>query len=250
MEGELFLPESWFAPEKAAERQRLGIPKGRTFATKVELGWRMIERVLERGLLPFEAMTCDTLYGQSGWLRAQLRRGGVVYMAEVPQNTQVYLSPPEVGIPQVLPGQRGRRLTRLQVLSATKPVEVRQVARRADTILCWVRVRTTERGVLEDEFAVRRVWTVYEDKPVEEWLVIRREVNGRLSYALSNAPSEAPLEELAWLKCQRYFVEQVHQDAKSEIGWDELKAQRYQAWEHHLAMTILATWFVAQTKLD
>jgi hypothetical protein len=37
---------------------------------------------------------------------------------------------------------------------------------------------------------------------------------------------------------------------ESEIGWDELQAQKYRAWEHHLALTILAAWFVAETKLD
>ena len=39
------------------------------------------------------------------------------------------------------------------------------------------------------------------------------------------------------------------QDAKQECGWDEFQAQKFQAWEHHLALTILASWFVAQTKL-
>lgn len=80
---------------------------------------------------------------------------------------------------------------------------MRQAARRADTTWRRVRLRRTERGVLEGEFAVRRVWTVYEAKPVEEWLVIRREANDRLSYALSNAPAGASLGKLAWLKCQR-----------------------------------------------
>ena len=77
------------------------------------------------------------------------------------------------------------------------PVEVRQVAQRADRILCWVRVRSTERGVLEGEFAVRRVWTVYEGEPVEEWLVSPTETKGRTTYALSNAPADTSLEQLA-----------------------------------------------------
>lgn len=46
----------------------------------------------------------------------------------------------------------------------------------------------------------------------------------------------------------RHFVEQANQDAKSKTGWAELQTQKYRAWEHHLAMTILATWFIAQTK--
>jgi SRSO17 transposase len=44
IDGELFLPAHWFGANLAAERQRLGIPPERTFQTKVELGWQMIQR--------------------------------------------------------------------------------------------------------------------------------------------------------------------------------------------------------------
>jgi SRSO17 transposase len=71
VDGELFLPERWFGPELAAERERLGIPAERTFKTKVELGWEMIRRAQAEGL-PFEAVACDELYGRSAWLRARL----------------------------------------------------------------------------------------------------------------------------------------------------------------------------------
>ena len=56
--------------------------------------------------------------------------------------------------------------------------------------------------------------------------------------------------QLAEWKCQRYFIECSNQEAKSELGWDELQAHKYRAWEHHLALTILASWFVAQTKFE
>ena len=29
-----------------------------------------------------------------------------------------------------------------------------------------------------------------------------------------------------------------------------MRAQKYRAWEHHLALTVLASWFVAQTKFE
>jgi len=40
-----------------------GFPKERKFATKIELGWTMIQRVQAHGL-PFEAVACDDLYGR------------------------------------------------------------------------------------------------------------------------------------------------------------------------------------------
>jgi SRSO17 transposase len=249
VDGELFLPQRWFGPELAAERQRLGIPAERTFKTKVELGWAMIRRAQAEGL-PFEAVACDELYGRSAWLRARLDEAQLVYLANVPADTRVYLAEPHLGIPDRPPGQRGPRIRRRQVLSTTGPVEARALAARSETPWRRVRVRPVERGELADEFAAWRVWTIREHAVAQEWLLVRRTSQGKCSYTLSNAPPEATLEELAWLRCQRYWVERANQDAKSEAGWDELQAQKYRAWEHHLALTILATWFVAETKLD
>jgi len=114
-----------------------------------------------------------------------------------------------------------------------------------------VRVRASERGEINDSFSALRVWTTDgQQPPVEEWLVMRRDDEGTLYFALSNADAQTPLERLAWGKCQRQFVECSNQEAKSEVGWDELRAQKYLAWEHHLALTIMATWFIAQTKLE
>ena len=38
--------------------------------------------------------------------------------------------------------------------------------------------------------------------------------------------------------------------SRSELGWDEFQAIKFRAWEHQLALTILASWFVAETRLD
>jgi len=112
-------------------------------------------------------------------------------------------------------------------------------------------VRSGERGAVAASFAVRRIWTVAEGKPARaEWLIIRRDSDGKHTYTLSNADLETPRQQLIVWSCQRYFIERVFQDAKSEIGYDEFCAQKYRAWDHHLALTALALWFVAQTKMD
>lgn len=247
IDGELFLPEHWFAPELTAERTRLGIPPARQFATKVELGWQMIQRVLAAGV-PFEVLLCDDLYGRSQWLRHQLRTANVVYLADVPADTQVYLRQPVVGVP-VARGRQGRPPTLRRVLNGVRPVAVQQVASHADTLFRRFQVRDTERGVLEDAFTVRQVWTLSEGALVAEWLVIRQE-GGTATYALSNAPATTAAEQLVDWKCRRFAIECANHDAKSELGWGDFQAQKYPAWEHHLALTILAGWFVAQTKAD
>lgn len=247
IDGELFLPQHWFTRGMAKERKRLGIPPDRKFATKIELGWQMIERVNDEGL-PFEMVCCDTLYGRSYWLRRKLSVAGLVYSADVPANTKVYLEEPVIGAPA---NKKGRRATKPRVLSKEQPIEVRQIATRSETKWTRIEVRGTERGYLNDEFSARRVWTTQGgDEPACEWLVMRRDAEGKIHYALSNERADAPLERLAWGKCQRAFIECANRDAKSEIGWDELRAQKFPAWEHELALVCLATWFMAQTKLD
>lgn len=250
VDGELFLPEAWFAADKAKLRKQLGIPEKREFATKVELGWQMIKRAKAAGL-PFVAVGCDELYGRSNWLRAQMNQQSIVYMADVPSNFGVYLQQPRVGVPAPKPGHHGKAPSNPRVLDETKPLGVRDVAQLEETKFVRLQVRNTERGVLVAEFAARRVWTERDGLwNSQEWLLMRRESSGEYSYSLSNAPSECSLEQLAFYKSQRFFVERANQDAKSELGWDELEAQKYLAWEHHLGLTILASWFIAQTKLE
>lgn len=250
VDGELFIPEHWFTDAMADERARVGIAEETVFAKKVELGWRMIQRVREHGL-PFEAIGCDTFYGRSTWFRRTLNTAGLVYMADVPASTNVYLERPDVGVPTPTPGSKGRVHSKARVLSTRKAVEVRQIPAREDTCFQRIIVRSTERGELDEEFSIRRVWTQQQsEEPVEEWLVIRHEAGRKYTYALSNAPADTAIDRLARLKSQRYFIERANQDAKSEIGWNELRAQKCRAWEHHLALTILASWFIAQTKLE
>ena len=249
VDGELYLPRHWFAPEMAELWKKLGIPAEREFKTKIELGWEMIQRTHANGL-PFEAICCDDFYGQSSDFRAEMRVAEFIYMADVPCNTPVYLKRPVVGVPEAQPGRSGRKPSRSRVLSPDKTLKASDVARLEDTNWRCVRVRDIERGVLNDEFAARRIWTIHEDEPVPEWLVMRRESGGKCTYSMSNASPNTPLKRLAWLKCQRYFVERANQDAKSELGWDELEARKYLAWMHHLALTILALWFITQTKIE
>ena len=249
VDGELFLPQEWFGEDFADLWQELGIPEERCFETKIDLGLKMIKRAKANGL-PFDLLACDAFYGRASQFRAALAAENVLYAAGVPANTRVYLSKPRVGVPKKR-HKRGRTPTRPRVLSLHVAHEVRALARSSHTAWKRVQVRHTERGLLEADFAVRRIWTVAEgQQPRAEWLIIRREADGDCSHTLLNAPADIPAERLIASSCQQYFTERTFQDAKSEIGWDDFRAQKYRAWEHHLALTALSLWFVAQTKLE
>lgn len=70
------------------------------------------------------------------------------------------------------------------------------------------------------------------------------------SCTLLNTLAHTPAQRLISWSCQRYFTERTFEEAKTEIGWNEFQAQKHRTWEHHLALTALALWFVAQTKWE
>jgi len=250
LDGELFLPEEWFSPEFAQQRKKLGIPESLAFKTKLELGLEMIRRVKKRGV-PFEGVTCDELYGRDAQFRADLDQEQVIYAAFVPLNQHIYLHQPRIGIPEKAPGKKGKPYTRERVLNGELSIPVGAIASDPKTKWQVIRVRQNERGVLEDHFTAQRVWTwqAGQTSPRQEWLIVRIDQNNEYTYALSNAPASASLEQLACLICSRYFVERSIQDAKDECGWDEFQAQKYNAWSHHIALTACALWFIAKEKL-
>jgi SRSO17 transposase len=228
IDGELFIPAHWFEEAHRAQRQAVGIPEEASFQTKPELGWRMIQRAKQRGI-PFQAVVMDELYGRKAELRRELDRAHIEYYADVAVDTQVFLLPPQIA----------------GVLSD----EVQTVDQHKGLAWETIRLRPSERGYLQADFARVRVWTRVAGDYRREWLLIRKDA-GQITYVLSNAPENTTLEQMAWRKSHRYLIERSHQDAKGELGWDEFRARKYRAWEHQLALTILAAWFIAETRLD
>ncbi len=245
IDGELFLPAAWFDEAHQALRKGLGVPEERRFQTKLELFGQMVRRTPTEGVA-FEAVAVDGFYGQSCWLRQQLNQANLEFYADVPANTKIYLSEPVIGMPQK---RRGPKATKPRVLS---PIAYRVENLPQHPSVFWqtLTIRPTERGWLVADFARLLVWTVQDDLTITQpWLLMRRQ-GKKVSYTFSKAALATPLQTMALRKSQRYFIERDNQDATSEFGWDEIQTTTFLAWEHPLAFTLLAQWFITQTRLD
>ena len=145
-------------------------------------------------------------------------------------------------------GRRNRAAGPCGQVSGT-PYQVRALL--DSPALRWqtLELHANERGFFVADFARLLVWTVHEGCVRQEWLLIRQDAE-QATFTLSNAALGTPLVTMAYRRSLRYFIERSNQDAKSELGWDEFQAIKFRAWEHQLALTILASWFVAETCLD
>jgi SRSO17 transposase len=211
------------------------VPAERVFQKKTELGWQMIQRAQAAGI-PFVAVVFDSAYGHDSGLRDQCQAVGIEYYADVKGDAVVYFQDPRTATSLNQRQQWGWR--------------VDDGAQDAGLLWRAIGLRPAARGLLQADFAQQAVWTNRPDgRVVAERLLLRRD-GDHLTYTLTNAPAHTPLEILARRKSPRYFVERSIQEAKSELGFDEFQAVKYRAWEHHLALTIVASWFIADTRLD
>lgn len=245
----LYLPKIWFDEEHKKLWKGLHIPIEYKFMTKEEIGLQKIKEA-KANKLPFEVVGCDSLYGRNKEFREELDKEKIIYMADVPEDTMVYLIKPVVGIPENKEKKIGRPNTQYQVLNGVKAIEVMELTKNETISFQNIKVRDGERGDLNYKCLACRVWTINEATVREEWVFIREEKDGDYSFSMSNASPEISLAQLALWKSWRYFVERIFEDLKSEIGWDELEARKYRAWMHHTAITAMALWFIAEIKLD
>ena len=242
IDGELFIPEEWFAQEQKEKRKRVGIPKDRGFQTKVALAEILILRAVARGL-SFEAVDMDSLYGRSFPLRQKLQAERIEYYGDIPEDTQVFLIKPEV----IYKTKKNGEPFKLPIVLG-EPTPVRHLLDHPDLESDYLRLRPSARGFIEDRFSRLPIWTEKGGVVLQEWLLIRQST-GTTTYILSNASPDTPLELMAERKSYRYLIERDNQDGKSEFGWDEFQTTKFMAWEHQLALTIMAFWFVLQTRL-
>lgn len=250
VDAQLYLPRKWFTKEKKSLWKELHIPKDKTFQTKIEIGWDLIQKAKQNGL-PFSAVSCDGFYGQSDSLRSKMNKEGIQYLCGISNDTHVYLEKPVVAIPQTPALHRGPPFSEPRVLSDHKTISVRDFAKREKITFRKIFIRHAERGKLYYNCYACRVWTFTKDRDLlEEWLLIQQEEDGTLKFSLSNAPINTSLTKLAKWKAGRYFAERIFQEAKSDIGWDELVGRKYRSWMHHTALTALAMLFILQVKLE
>ena len=100
----LYIPKNWTEDQK--HREKCGVPEDVTFKTKGELALELILNAKDNGV-PFGWVGMDSFYGKQPWLLNEINSKNIIYIADIPVNTKVWLNEPKVGV-QERKGNRGR----------------------------------------------------------------------------------------------------------------------------------------------
>ena len=247
VEGELYIPEEWFADP--ARCREAGIPDGAEFRTKGEIAFSMMHRLRREGLR-FAYTVFDAGYGHLPWLLRALDDEREIFLAEVHSDLLIYLDDPAPAVPDRT-SLRGRAPSRLQAQTVPLTVTAWAVAQPASR---WRRlsVREGEKGDVVADYLKQRVWLWDgSEQRARCWhLLVRREVDGsKLKFCLSNAKPDASLRRLAEMQAARHFVERAFEDAKGACGMADYQVRGFQAWHHHMALVMIAQMFLAKERL-
>ena len=218
LDCELYLPRSWC--DDAERRQDVRVPSAVAFQTKPELALAMLEQVWSEGI-PMQWVVGDVVYGNSPTLRNAMAKSGRYYVMEIPCTNTIC------------------------PVGETEAVAAQDLARQLpETAWEQMAFGLGEKGWhFYDWGAVRVVAPT--DEVGEQWLVIRRSVGEprEHTYALSNAPADTPLSQLAVVALARHPIEQLLEEAKSEAGLADYEVRHWHSWYRHITLSLAAhTW--------
>ena len=221
IDRELYLPEEWCAD--AVRRQAAHIPEAVRFATKPELGQRMIKRAQATGL-PCRWVVADTVYGHSPGLRTFLEEQGLAYALAVPCTESVCVQ------------------THSCLLLADVATIAQQWLRRRD----WQRLSPSQGTKGERLFDWARLPMVQAGAVNgRQWLVFRRCLDEphEVAYYWVWAPADTPLALMVQAIGARWRIEEDLEAAK-DLGLDHYEVRSYLGWYRHITLVLLAYAFL------
>jgi SRSO17 transposase len=106
-----------------------------------------------------------------------------------------------------------------------------------------------EKGPIVAAFARVRVYLSAERTPESErWLVLRNDPDGKIKYALSNAPQKVAMLELVRVSQARWPIERCFEEDKSELGLDHYEHRSWPAWHRQTRLVFLAQLFLVRLR--
>ncbi len=244
----LYLPEEW--TRDGGRCRAAGIPEEHiVFKKKPTLALEMIHDQRKAGVR-FNWVGTDALYGNDPEFIRNLDDAREIFMVDVHKDQRVYLENPEPFIPEAesKPGRKSEKLK-----ARTDPVRVDQwTAAQADHSWSLVTLRDSTKGKIKVEILHRRIWAWNgEEKPARQWhLVVRRDAHSKsdYKYSLSNAPADTSVSRLAFMQGQRYWIERMFEDGKSETGMADYQMRGWLGWHHHMALVMMTMLFMLEER--
>jgi len=213
IDRELYLPEAWAGDHQ--RRLEAGVPPEVEFATKPQLGQRMLKRAWQQGVTA-AWLTADTVYGHDGQFRRFLEANRQPYVLAVPANQLLFDGQSRRAVQEIAAGLPPQAWQRISVGAGTKGPR-------------WYD------------------WAVQPFGPVDErgwrlWLVVRRHPQqpDEQAYYFARGPADTRSDVLVGVAGARWRVEECLELAKGDCGLGEYEVRTWTGWQRHVTLSLWA----------
>jgi SRSO17 transposase len=217
----LYLPQGW--AEHATGRKQAHVPEDVSFQTKAEIALALLDEANTCGVR-HACVTCDADYGDNPNFLNGLATRGERHVVAVRANFSVTC---DRGPPR-------------PVLRADEALAV--PALQDWHTLAW---SAGAKGWWRAKVLALRCWRVDGDGTRHiGWLIGQRPGQGQQGdwkYFWSDFPAHTPLAVLVEYAHRRHWVEQYHEEAKTELGWDQYQGRRWDGFHRH-AITVMLSY--------
>src|SRR5499427_5298320 len=220
----LYLPQQWAADE--ARRKQAHVPAAIKFQTKAELALALLDEAKACGV-QHACVTCDADYGDNPYFLNGLEQRGERHVVAVRASFSVTLGRGPASLVQ-----------RADTVLAAQPRQDWQT-------IAW---SAGAKGWWRAKFVALRCWRVDGDGSRHVgWLLGQRpgrSQHGDWKYFWSNFPATTPWARMVEYAHRRHWVEQYHEEAKTELGWDQYQGRRWDGFHRHAVTVMLSYSFL------
>lgn len=218
----LYLPKHW--AEDSERRAKAKVPPEVEFQTKAEIALELLDFAHGCGV-KHACVTGDADYGDNPNFLDGLEARRERYCMAVRANFSVATS-------------RYSPVTRADELLESVPLRK------------WPTIYWSEgsKGTLSAKFTALRCYRVDGDGNRKVgWLIGQRPGNkqaGEWKYFWSNFSAQTPLAVMVEYAHRRHWVEQYHEEAKGELGWDQFQGRLWPGFHRHAVTVMLSYSFL------
>jgi SRSO17 transposase len=220
----LYLPKAW--ANDPVRRKQAHVPDAIQFQTKAEIALDLLDQARAWGVR-HRCVVSDADYGDNPRFLDGLEERHEPYVAAVRSDFQVTLS--RSGS---TPAQRAEAVLAAQ-------------ARRRWHTLHW---KEGSRGWLKARFVAVRCWRVDgQGHRRIGWLIGQQPAHGETGdpkQFWSAFPAHMALERMVEYTHRRHWVEQYHEEAKGELGWDQYQGRLWHGFHRNAILVMLSFSFL------
>jgi SRSO17 transposase len=245
----LYLPKSW--TDDRARCDQAKVPATVGYRPKWRIALDEIDRVRAAGVR-FGCVLADAGYGAGAEFRHGLSQRGYAWAVGILSTQNMYSV--DVEISPRPRSRTGRPPLHPQIeespCSAARFIETHGTFRQ----VAW---RMGTKGLLTGDFAIVRVRPADGNEAKEgvplpghpAWLVCERLSNGDRKFYLVNLATSASHKKIVAAIKARWSCEQMHQQAKEELGLDHFEGRSWFGLHHHAVLTMIAFVFLLYVRL-